>query len=95
MSADPFRQGFDPETGERVEQLMVSELWAWVSLDPADGSEGVLAVNAGGVWMPLVGADRNRIESYRAFALEAQKHMPNPIELRRFGQMQVIESLQP
>lgn len=73
----------------------ITELWAWVTLDPTDDNEGVLgSVNALGSF-PLIGADRARVEGHRELAQTVANHMKLPVELRRFAPGEVIETLQP
>lgn len=46
----------------------ITELWAFVSVDPIDGNEGVCAAKMGDMFMPLVAADRTRMRQYYALA---------------------------
>lgn len=48
----------------------IEKLYAWVATHE-DGEEGVPATSLGGLIFPLVGADRERIESLREAAREA------------------------
>ena len=41
----------------------ITELWAWVAIDPNDGDEGVVADYVGGMWYPMIGADEERVKS--------------------------------
>jgi hypothetical protein len=70
----------------------ITELWAWLS--EAEG-EGVLAseMEIGGrvMLVPLVGADRERIESYRPHALAIARLSGQAIKLMRFAAGEVIE----
>jgi hypothetical protein len=70
----------------------ITELWAWVS--EAEG-EGVLAsemeIDGRTMLVPLVGADRERIESYRPHALEIARLSGQAIKLMRFAAGEVIE----
>ena len=74
--------------------LKIEELYAWVSIDPADGDEGVLAVYEHGAgWIPAIGADKERIESYRGFAETAAKKVGMPIRLQQYSTMPVLETI--
>jgi hypothetical protein len=42
----------------------IAELWAFLSVDPTDGNEGVIATRMGETWITLVAADRARLESF-------------------------------
>lgn len=77
---------------------VVSELYAWVTIDPADGNEGVMAFRtASGDWMPMIGADMARIESLRpmVMAIISVTGHKGRVELRRFGTMTVVERFDP
>lgn len=80
-------------TGKRI-----LELYAWVVLDDMDGNEGVPATLPGpdGIMLPLMGADRERIESLRRFAEIAASVTGKPVELRRWaGPYELIETVEP
>jgi hypothetical protein len=49
--------------------LKINTLYAWISIDEY-GNEGVLGAKTEHGWMPLVGADQDRIESFRPLAKE-------------------------
>jgi hypothetical protein len=52
-------------TGQRIERLYV-----WIA-EEADGGEGVCSIQLGDIHFPMVGADRERIESLRPYAQQA------------------------
>lgn len=72
----------------------IVELWAWVREDDGDG-EGILAsemvLDGRRMFVPLVGADRARIESYRDFAYGIARVSGYKIKLVRFSSAEVIE----
>ncbi len=72
----------------------IAELFAWV-ITEADGSEGVPAFSAGVVgqqlMIPMVGADRERIESLRRHAVALARAKGLPLKLVRFSQLEVLE----
>ena len=71
----------------------INKMYAWVSTDE-DGGEGIIAhMSSVGEWMPLVGADRARIEAHRARAKKIGKEMRHPISLIEFSDRKVIEVL--
>jgi hypothetical protein len=51
----------------------IESIWAFVSLDPRDGNEGVCAAMIGGAMMPLIAADRARLASLRPIAMAIAK----------------------
>lgn len=72
---------------------LIHELWAWCTLDDGDGNEGILGYLGPLGMMPMVGADRPYMESLRELAEAMAKGHSNPIELRRFSAMTVVETL--
>lgn len=66
--------------------LKIEKLYAWVATEP-DGGEGVCAVHipALGGMVPLVGADRERIESYRPHAEQTRKASGYPVRMVEFS----------
>lgn len=73
-------------TGDRV-----TEIFAWLSIDPKDDCEGIIAGQIGHAMIPLVGADRERAESYRSTAEHAAKHFNVTIKLVRFSEREELE----
>lgn len=72
----------------------ITELFAWVCTEP-DGGEGIPAANLGGLPMPLIGADRARIESLRPHAMTVAHDLGLPVRLVRFCDMEVLEEHEP
>lgn len=73
--------------------LKIEKLYAWVAEEP-DGGEGIIAGLFPGhddVWMPLIGADRDRIESYRNHAQAVARETGYPVRLKVFGAGVTIE----
>jgi hypothetical protein len=72
----------------------IVELWAWVREDEGDG-EGILAsemvLDGRRMMVPLIGADRARIESYRDLAYGIAASTGHKIKLMRFSNSEVIE----
>lgn len=75
-----------------MEPNKITELYAWVCTEP-DGGEGIPAANLGGMPMPLVGADKARIESLRPYAEDVAYQLGLPVKLVRFTNMEVLEHL--
>lgn len=59
----------------------IERLYAWIAT-LADGEEGVPAIASPDGPLPLVGANRERIESLREYAREAARRDPNVIAVR-------------
>jgi hypothetical protein len=62
----------------------IETLHAFVSVDPDDGDEGVIAMMRNGQWIPLVAADERRLEQYRRFAQEIAQMSGRSIRVLRF-----------
>lgn len=89
----------EAQFSEKAETLMmpkqIIDFYAWVATEP-DGGEGVPAIDiGGGVIMPLVGADRERVESLRPHAMAVCHMLGHPIKLVRFHGIETLESHEP
>lgn len=75
----------------------IDELWAWVAEDDGPTDEGVAAFlnPADGMWMPLVGADRERVESMRQAAHTIALAAGKRIRLVRFAARHDVELIDP
>lgn len=65
----------------------IHEVWAFVCLDDGlgDGDEGIPAMSANGMAMPLIASDQARLESLKEMLKTIQEHTGvRPMELRRF-----------
>ena len=73
----------------------IDEMYAWVLTHP-DGSEGVpAAMGASGMWLPLIGADKDRMESFRGYATELAAVENRTISLARFSSREDLERIEP
>lgn len=70
----------------------ITEMWAWVVTE-ADGGEGVPASNRimPGHFIPLVGADEERVRSMQPHARGIADMMGLPLKLVRFTSLEVVE----
>lgn len=75
-------------TGQKI-----AALYAWVAEEP-DGGEGVCSGFIGGVQMPLIGTDMDRIKSLRPFPRQARVLSGYPIRLVRYAHREVLEELE-
>lgn len=74
-------------TGQKVLRL-----YAWIA-DEGDG-EGIVGVDLPTLgFQPLIGADRARIESFRAYAESIAAQTGRPIFLKVFGSGTVIDQV--
>lgn len=77
-----------PDTGQKIEKL-----YAWVATEP-DGGEGICStLLPSGLQLPLIGADRARIESLREWAEVVHAATGYPVQLRLFSAMTVIDEV--
>jgi hypothetical protein len=74
-------------TGQKIEKL-----YAWVVTEP-DGGEGIPAADIGSMAMPMVGADRERMESLREFAEHVHQVTGYPVKLKMFSGGTVIDEI--
>ncbi len=76
----------------------ITEMYAFVILDDGmgKGDEGIPALSLPGIPfpMPMVGADMERVESLKKAATEAGLAQHGKIEIRRFTNMEVVETLE-
>lgn len=73
--------------------LKIEVIYAWVTTEPS-GGEGIPAIaTETGAIMPLVGADLDRIESFRYVAENMRKHTGYPVRLVRFSNREDLEEL--
>lgn len=72
----------------------ITEVWAFVTEDPNDGEEGILgASGGGGVVMPMIAADRTRLEILRPEAEKIAANIPQDVKLIRLSHREDIETL--
>lgn len=80
-------QSWKPSTGQTIDAL-----YAWVATEP-DGGEGVCSALIGDTHYPLVGADMDRIKSYRQHAELIHRTTGYPVRLVRFSRRDDLEIL--
>lgn len=78
----------------------ITELWAWcVEDEDGKGGEGIPAINStleGEPYlMPLVGADAERMLSFRVIAQDIATRTGKSLQLRRATALEVIETVHP
>jgi len=75
--------------------LKIEAIYAFIATDE-NGQEGIVGATlpgCGSLPIPLIGADRARIESLRHFAEMANKINDYPVQLIKFWQKEVLETL--
>jgi hypothetical protein len=81
------KMAYKPNTGQSIDRI-----YAWIAVEP-DGGEGILSAQIGEVHMPLVGADKERIESLREYAKMIHLKTLYPIKLVVFETKTILEEL--
>jgi hypothetical protein len=75
-----------------VPGFRIQSLTAYVAVDPADDSEGVVGhLLADGTTMPLIGADEKRLEDLRPYAEHVAQMTGQTIKLVRFSVREDLE----
>ena len=73
---------------------VVDELFAFLMTDAA-GNESIPAIRLGNVAMPLVGADMERMSSFRGQVEQIAKKMNQVVRLCKFSQKEIIAEFKP
>ncbi len=74
---------------------LITEMFAFIVKDEPN-SEGVVRFRApNGDWMPMVGADMERVEAFRPFAQAMANHFGKPITVIRFTDRQDMDTIMP
>lgn len=89
MSNDDKPRLFVPP--EALPGHRITQLWAVLSVDPADGSEGVIAFRN----HPLIASDEYRLESLRRVIPLAVAGLPAIVKLVRFSVREDLETFEP
>lgn len=72
----------------------IETVYAFVSVDPLDGNEGVCAAPMGGLGLvPLIAFDAARLESIRPIAADIAKMSGMKIKLVKFTQREEVEEI--
>lgn len=76
--------------------MKIEEIWAYVYVE-ANGDEGVPAFlwEERNTWLPMIGADRARVESLRPYAQNIANSTGQTLRLVRFSFGQVMEEIAP
>lgn len=75
--------------------VKVRELWAFIG-EEADGTEGICArLTPGGMGLPMIGADKDRVTSLRALAQDIARATGGKVTLVKFSVREDIEVILP
>lgn len=75
-----------------MSKLVIDQMYAFVATDK-NGDEGIIGMNTADGWLPLVGADMERIDSLKRIAREAGIQAQVKVKLIKFSAMEVLEEL--
>ena len=74
-------------------KLRIDEIFAFVSED-AEGHEGICGFRApDGSWLPMVGADKERVDTLRPIAKIVSEQTGMRIKLLKFSRRSFIEEI--
>ena len=78
-------------------QLRIESMYAFIQHDPVTNTEGVIAFfdRHAHVWMPMVGADLDRVDQLRTLAKDTAKVTGRPVRLVHFIGRQDKEVIDP
>ncbi len=62
----------------------IDEMYAFIAEDTGPDDEGIVATNRDGVWIPMVGADMELVESLRPLARQLARTLNKTIKLIHF-----------
>src|SRR5262245_43149152 len=72
----------------------IESIWAYLSID--EGGEGVCAAPLGnGQTLPMIAADKTRLDQLKPVAVAIAKKIGVPIRLARFKQREDVEIIRP
>lgn len=71
----------------------ITEVYAFISTDEGPGDEGIVAMKAGDSWVPMVGADQERIESLKPIARTIGRIACKRVILTKFSLREDLEEI--
>lgn len=72
----------------------ITELYAFVADHDGNGDEGIISIEIGGIAMPLIGADKTRVELLRHYAKQATAmDGTKAVKLVKFSHREELETL--
>lgn len=73
----------------------IDTIWVFLAVDKETGDEGVISMFKDGQHLPLVCADRRRIDSFRPLAQQIAKETGTTVRLVKFEVRSVMEVYEP
>jgi hypothetical protein len=75
---------------------LIDEIYCWAAIDEVDQIEGMCAfLNLQGEWMPLLAADKERLDSIRHMAVSICNRTNQTLRLLKLSTREVIETMEP
>lgn len=71
----------------------IESIHAYVAVDPEDGDEGIMAFGSALGMMPMIAADKHRLDELRPTAEAMAKQLGIEVRLVRFDQRTTVEIL--
>ena len=71
----------------------ITEIFAFISIEKDLDDEGIIAWKIGDKWMPLVGADKERVDSLRQLAERTKKITGKKVTLAKFTRREDLEEI--
>lgn len=75
------------------EGATVSEIWAYLVIDPKDKNEGIAGFQTPTGMMPMIAADRGRVEHLREYAEDISRNLGVDIRLVRFSAREIVDTI--
>ena len=73
----------------------IDKIYAYVAADPGPDDEGITATYLGNTWMPMIGADKARMDSLREIAQQMADAQGKSIKLLEFSVRRELETIEP
>jgi len=70
---------------------MIDEIWMFCSVD--EGGEGIIAIEVDGTMVPLLAADKARVDAIRGLAKSIGVDTGQKIVLKRFSKCEIVEEI--
>lgn len=73
----------------------IETMYAFIAEDTSPDDEGIIGMNTGTGWVPLVGADMERVESLKPIAQGISRQIGKNIKIVRFETRKEIGVIRP
>lgn len=73
----------------------VDEVWAFLSVDEKDNTEGIIGMMTPNGWLPLIAADAERLTKLLPYAQDVATATNTAVKLVKFAQREDVKILEP